>query len=30
VAKTVLFLLSEESRYINGVALSVDNAAAVS
>ena len=30
VAKAVLFLLSEESRYINGVALSVDNAAAVS
>jgi 3(or 17)beta-hydroxysteroid dehydrogenase len=30
VAHAVLFLLSDESRYINGVALSVDNAIAVS
>jgi 3(or 17)beta-hydroxysteroid dehydrogenase len=29
VAKAVLFLLSDESRYINGVALSVDNAITV-
>jgi len=29
VARAVLFLLSEESRYINGVALSIDNAIAV-
>jgi NAD(P)-dependent dehydrogenase (short-subunit alcohol dehydrogenase family) len=29
VARAVLFLLSDESRYINGVALSVDNAITV-
>ena len=30
IANAVLFLMSDESRYINGVALSVDNGAAVS